>query len=75
MYEIRGRTLSDPITCETHGASQKRQTSRVVCVGLLILSAKTVPNLSRVLSRIFCLGGKSILKKIFEPRGGEKKSF
>ena len=30
---------------------------------------------SRVLSRIFCLGGKSILKKIFEPRGGEKKFF
>ena len=25
-----------------------------------------------VLSRIFCLGGKSILKIIFEPRGGEK---
>ena len=29
----------------------------------------------RGLSRIFCLGGKSILKKIFEPRGGEKKFF
>ena len=29
----------------------------------------------RVLSRIFCLGGKSILKKIFEPRGGEKTFF
>ena len=29
----------------------------------------------RVLSRIFCLGGKSILKKIFEPRGGEKNFF
>ena len=29
----------------------------------------------RVLSRIFCSGGKSILKKIFEPRGGEKKFF
>ena len=26
----------------------------------------------RVLSRIFCLGEKSFLKKIFEPRGGEK---
>ena len=31
---------------ETHRASQERQTSRVVCVGLLILSAKTVPNVS-----------------------------
>ena len=30
---------------------------------------------SRVLSRIFCFGGKSILKKIFEPRDGEKKFF
>ena len=30
---------------------------------------------SRVLSRIFCLVGKSILKKIFEPRGFEKKMF
>ena len=30
---------------------------------------------SRVLSRIFCLEGKSILKKVFEPRGGEKKIF
>ena len=31
----------------------------------------------RVLSRIFCLGGggKSILKKVFEPRGGEEKFF
>ena len=26
--------LSDPIACETHGASRERQTSRVVCVGL-----------------------------------------
>ena len=32
--------------CETHGASQERQTSRVVCVGLLILNQKTVPNVS-----------------------------
>ena len=31
--------------------------------------------IDRVLSRIFCLGGKSILKKIFEPRGGEKNFF
>ena len=30
---------------------------------------------TRVLSTIFCLGGKSILKKIFEPRGGEEKFF
>ena len=29
----------------------------------------------RVLSRIFCLGGKSIVTKIFEPRGGEEKFF
>ena len=26
-------------------------------------------------SKIFCLGGKSILKKLFEPRGGEKRCF
>ena len=26
MYEILGRPLSDPIACETHGASQERQT-------------------------------------------------
>ena len=32
--------------CETHGASQERQTSRVVCVGLLTLCPKTVPNVS-----------------------------
>ena len=30
---------------------------------------------SRVLSRIFCLGGKSILEIIFESRGGGKKIF
>ena len=31
---------------------------------------------NRVLSRIFCFGGgESILKKIFEPRGGEKIFF
>ena len=35
-----------PIACETHGASQERQTSRVVYVGLLILSPKTVPDVS-----------------------------
>ena len=29
----------------------------------------------RFLSRIFWFGGKSILKKIFEPCGGEKKIF
>ena len=46
MYEVRGRPLSDPIACEKHGASQQRQTSRVVCVGLLILSPKTAPNVS-----------------------------
>ena len=46
MYEILGRPLSDSIARETHGASQERQTSRVVCVGLLILSPKTVPNVS-----------------------------
>ena len=40
------RYWDDPIACETHGKSRDRQTSRVVCVGLLILSAKTVPNLS-----------------------------
>ena len=39
-------TLSDPIACDTHGESQEGQTSRVVCVGLLILSPKTVPNVS-----------------------------
>ena len=44
-YEILGRPLSDPIACETHGASQERQTSRVVCIGLLILNPKTVPNM------------------------------
>ena len=38
---------------------------------------ETVPNwfLFRVLSRSFCLGGKSILEKIFEPRGGAKNFF
>ena len=46
MYEIMEWTLSDPIAGETHGASQERQTSRVVCVGVLILSPKTVPNMS-----------------------------
>ena len=46
MYETRARPLSDPIACEKHGASQQRQTSRVVCVGLLILSPNTVPNVS-----------------------------
>ena len=30
---------------------------------------------ARVLSRIFCLGGKPIPKKIFEPRGGDKNFF
>ena len=30
---------------------------------------------ARVLSRIPCLGGKPILKKIFEPRGSDKKNF
>ena len=30
MSEILGCPLSDPIACETHGASQERQTSRVV---------------------------------------------
>ena len=29
----------------------------------------------RVLSRIFRLGGKLILKKMFEPRGSEKNFF
>ena len=38
------RYRDDTIACETHGASQERQTSRVVYVGLLILSLKTVPN-------------------------------
>ena len=46
MYEILGGPLSDPVACETHGASQERQTDRVVCVGLLILSPKTMPNVS-----------------------------
>ena len=46
MYEIRGRPLSDPIACEAHGASQERQNSRAVCVGLLILSLKTVSSMS-----------------------------
>ena len=30
---------------------------------------------SRVLSRIFCLGGGVDPEKIFEPRGGQKKFF
>ena len=34
------------IACETHRASQERQTSSVVCVGLLIRSPKTVLNVS-----------------------------
>ena len=38
--------LSDPIACEKHRVSQERQTSRVVCDGSLILSLKTVPNVS-----------------------------
>ena len=46
VYEIRGRLLSDPIACEKHGTSQQRHTSRVVCVGLLILIPNTVPNVS-----------------------------
>ena len=46
MYEVLGLPLSDPIACETHGASQERHTSKVVCVGLLILSLKLVPNVS-----------------------------
>ena len=29
----------------------------------------------KVLSRIFCLEGKSILKNLLEPRSGEKKLF
>ena len=46
MCEILGWPLSDPVACETHGASQERQTSRVVCVGLFIVSPKTAPNVS-----------------------------
>ena len=46
MCEILGCPLSDPTACDTHGTSQERQTSRVVCVGLLILSPKTVLNVS-----------------------------
>ena len=30
MYVILGQPLSDPIACEAHGASQERQTIRVV---------------------------------------------
>ena len=40
------RPLSDLIACESHEASQERQIGRVVCVGLSILSPKTVPNVS-----------------------------
>ena len=36
------RFLCDPIACEKHEKSQERQTGRVVCVGLLILSPETV---------------------------------
>ena len=39
-------SVTHVIASETHGASQERQTSRVVCVGLLILSPKTVSNVS-----------------------------
>ena len=39
-------SVSDTIACEMHGASRERQTSRVVCVGLLILSPKTVLDMS-----------------------------
>ena len=46
MYEILGGPLIDPMAFETHGASQERQISRVVCADLLILSPKTVPNMS-----------------------------
>ena len=41
----------------------------ILCVFLFSLY------LVRIQSRMFCLKGKSILKKIFEPRGGEKKFF
>ena len=45
-------------------------------VGLaLLLLSVCAASAYRVLSRIFCSGGKSILKKIFEPRGGEKNFF
>ena len=46
MYETLGRPLMDPVACETQGASQDRQTSRVVCAGFLILRPKTVPNVA-----------------------------
>ena len=36
---------------------------------------ETTARVLRVLSRNFCLGGKSILNKIFESRGGEKNFF
>ena len=45
IYEILGWPLSDSIACKTHEASQEKQTSRVVCVGLF-LSLKTLPNVS-----------------------------
>ena len=46
MYEILGWPLSDPNACQTHGTSQERQASRVARAGLLILSLKTVPDVS-----------------------------
>ena len=46
MYEIQGQPLSDPNACETHRASQGMYTSRVLRVGLLVLSPKTVRNVS-----------------------------
>ena len=46
-----------------------------VMFNIFIFTFKGNFEVTRFLSRIFCLRGKSILKNIFEPRGGEKKIF
>ena len=43
-------------------------------IGILHISFPKIW-VNRVLSRIFCLGGKSILKKIFEAPGRREKFF
>ena len=53
------------------GKSRKQ----VLAETLLITQISGNTSIHRVLPRIFCLGGESILKKSFEPRGGEKNFF
>ena len=63
MYEILAWPLSDPIACEMHGASRERQTSRVVCVGLLI-QVQRLCQTCPCISRTPCFGSNWVFREV-----------